>query len=259
MSKTYLVTFGNQDCTKTKDRLANEAKNSGWFDGVFVYGEQDVSHFNKNLKGTGGGFWWWKPVIQQFALNQINENDILVYLDAGFYLNSYGKKIFDYYINKVKNNLGLLVFHAGDTEKMRTKRDLFKMMDCDYPEYFGTQIASGIFVARKNQLTIKLLEEFKKICNIDHAVNTEPSEYEEYPEFINHRHDQSVFSLTVKKLLKNQNIDLEELSTQKINGKIYNLDDEVNIVKQYFRDKDDSVLKELKFPFITCRLRDNDF
>ena len=217
--KIYLVTFGALTFEKTRWRLANQAKETGWFDNIFVYGEEDIKHFNKSIYGMrGAGYWWWKPCITLMALDQIENDSILLYLDAGCSLNIKGANRFYDYVNLCESSPGFVGFGGKPTEfagdRHYTKRDVLKLLDCDYPKYLDTgQIGSGIYFVKKNDFGINLITEFKQLCNIQHMINDEPSFNEEYSDFIEHRHDQSVLSLLVKKRnLNDYLIDMIELN-----------------------------------------------
>lgn len=61
------------------------------------------------------------------------------------------------------------------------------------------QNAGGLILILKNDLTYKIINEWYKICEIYDLINDSKSECDEYNEFKEHRHDQSVFSLLSKK------------------------------------------------------------
>lgn len=250
MSKVHFVTFGCDNFKLSRQRLANEAKDSGWFDKIFVYTPADLLLFTKGFENRGAGYWWWKATVQLLALSKIPDGDLILYLDSGFYINKYAKNIFDQYVDIVTKNAGFLAFscHLG-IEKNWTKRDLFKLLECDLPEYTETdQIASGLVLYKKNELSIKFLKEYQAVSFIDHALNDHPSYNENYEGFIEHRHDQSVFGLLVKKIYKNYNIELVK------NYKAY--EDEIELVRKWMMDKNTTGIEDLKHPFLATRIRD---
>jgi hypothetical protein len=252
MSKVHFVTFGcDRRFCQSRQRITKEAKDSGWFDKVFTYSPSDLDGYNKDFnRPQGAGYWWWKATVQLLALQKIDDGDFLLYLDAGFHINKHGKNIFDQYINDVRNNSGLLAFacHLA-IEKKWTKRDLFKLLDCDSPEFTESdQIASGLVIYRKNKLNIDFLKEYQKVSFIDHAINDDPSYNQNYEEFITHRHDQSIFGLLIKKIFKGQNIAL-----------IYNepfYADEVNLIRNSIKGNNSVDIKSLKLPFYAARIDD---
>lgn len=92
--KIYLVTYGDNGFYLSKKHLEYLAINSGLFDRVISLGPKDLdSKFKKKYKKIlhqpkGGGFWLWKFEIIKTLLSQINENDIVIYCDAGASLNT---------------------------------------------------------------------------------------------------------------------------------------------------------------------------
>ena len=94
------------------------------------------------------------------------------------------------------------VINVGLKEKIYTKRDAFILLGVDKPIYSETnQYMGGIQVYKKSNYTQKFLSELlyysqdKRIITDDN--NTQG--YENYPGFIENRHDQSVLSLLIKK------------------------------------------------------------
>ena len=253
MSKVHFVTFGCDNVFKlSRQRLANEAKESGWFDNIFVYGPENLTSYNRGFETRGAGYWWWKATVQSLALSQIDDGDLLLYLDAGFYLNKYAKNVFDQYVDIVKNNAGFLALGTPSIEKLWTKRDLFKLLDCDRYEYTDSnQVASGLVIYKKNDASIKFLQEYQTVSLINHAMDDHPSYNQNYEGFIEHRHDQSVFGLLVKKLYKDHNIAVIDYDS------LYG--DEVELVKKWMMDKTITGIEDLKHPFLATRINDMKF
>jgi len=251
MNKIHFVTFGCDEFFKhSRKRLADEARVSGWFDKIFIYEPNDLLEYKKSFKGRGAGYWWWKSVVQCLALNQIDDGDLLLYLDAGCYINKYGKNIFDEYVDIVNKNEGFLAFNSPPAiEKNYTKRDLFKLLDCDTPYYTDSnQIGSGFVIYKKNNLTIEFLNEFQKISFTSHTLNDYNSYNENYEGFVEHRHDQSVFSLLVKKIYKNKNIALINFDTP--------LSNESDLIRDCIKNKNVKDITNLKYPFLVTRIND---
>jgi len=254
MSKVHFVTFGCDNWFRlSRQRLAKEAADSGWFDKIFVYEPKNLSDYNRSFPGRGAGHWWWKATVQSLALSQIDDGDLLLYMDAGFYINKYAKNAFDQYVDIVNNNAGLLTFSTPSIEKNWTKRDLFKLLDCDTIEYTdSTQIGSGLVLYKKNDASIKFLQEYQAVSFINHAMDDHPSYNENYSGFIEHRHDQSVFGLLLKKLYKNRDIAL-------IDGHAVDYFNEVELVKKWMMDKTTTGIENLKYPFLSARINDMKF
>lgn len=261
MSKVYFVTFGCDTRFKqSRQRLVKEAKNSGWFDDIFVYEPENLLSYNKSFEGKGAGYWWWKSVVQSLALNEINEGDLLLYTDAGTYINRYASNIFDEYVNIVNTTNGVLTFNCnGSIEKNWTKRDVFKLLDCETAEFTdSSQIGAGLVLYKKNELSVNLVNEFVKVTSIPHMINDDDSYNKNYEGFIEHRHDQSVFSLLLKKFYKKSNITLINHDESYQN--------EIDLVKKWMMDtsmrpriRSNTEIENLKHPFIHARLNDTTF
>jgi hypothetical protein len=252
MNKIHLVTFGNEKFKNSKERIRQEAMDTGWFDEVIVYEPSMLMEYNRSFEDRGAGYWWWKALIQSIELNKLEKNDILLYLDAGFYINKHANKEFYKYVEIINENAGLLSFETGCLEKHYTKRDVFKLLNCDTTEYANSyQIGSGMVMYRKNKLSIDFVEYYKNISFVEHAINNAPSFNEDYPGFIEHKNDQSVFGLLIKKHYKNENI------------KIYNMDyqselfNDMDSIYEWFNTKDLSKIINLKYPFYPTRLWDS--
>jgi hypothetical protein len=221
MRKIYLVTFGCKgkiyDFTNSAIRLKNQAISTGWFDDVFVFNNDNIGNHNHDMNTFGAGFGWWKARIVKMVFDKIDENDIVLYLDAGFSLNKneIADNNFLRYITNCDSGpgfLGFIGFSHVNSEKEHTKRDVFKFMDCDTPKYTDSQqMASGAFFVKKNKFGKKLMDEFDYFCGIEHLINEYPSYYENYEEYNGHRHNQSVFSLLVKRRLPKLTYNLLDL------------------------------------------------
>ena len=85
--KINLVTYSNDKYKKQQQKLASQAKLV--FDGVYVYGEKWLrkTNFykkNKNIldEPRGAGYWLWKPYIILETFKQIDEGDVVLYIDS---------------------------------------------------------------------------------------------------------------------------------------------------------------------------------
>ena len=83
-----------------------------------------------------------------------------------------------------------------------TKRDTFILMDCDTPPYTDTpHVLSGFILFKKSDFTIQFVDEWLAYVQDERIISDNPNQcgYPNYPEFIEHRHDESIFSLLIKK------------------------------------------------------------
>ena len=98
-------------------RIKNEAIESKLFDKVIAYDEHDLPEdFQQIMKDRiseygmkGYAYWSWKPYIIKQTLEEMNDGDILLYMDAGSTLNINDDSIgnFKKFINQsIENKLG---------------------------------------------------------------------------------------------------------------------------------------------------------
>lgn len=152
-----------------------------------------------HMRRRGAGFWIWKSYIIKETLSQLKEGDILIYSDGGsVYVNDIGEilKCFD------EQQLSVMVFSLRILEKKYTKRDTFVLLNADEPEYTDTmQRLATYIVLRKDAESIAFVNEWHDACK-DYRIITDSRNKmgkKNYPEFIDHRHDQSILSITAKK------------------------------------------------------------
>ena len=87
-------------------------------------------------------------------------------------------------------------------ERKYTKRDAFILMECDSPEFTDTpQSIGGYVILKKTEFARKFIAEDLKFAQDERIITEQENTlgYDNYPEFIAHRHDQSVWSLMIKK------------------------------------------------------------
>ena len=106
----HFISYGDENFVKSKKRIYNEALNTNWFDSVTIYGPNNLDDTFKNnfsnileMKRLGG-YAIWKPYIIKKKLNEISENDILVYADCGCTINIKGSRRFFDYINMLNDS-----------------------------------------------------------------------------------------------------------------------------------------------------------
>ncbi len=147
----------------------------------------------------GAGYWLWKPYVVLRSLRQLDAGDILCYCDATAH-----------FVNPIepmiklmsRERIDLLAFGQGFTEAQYTKRDAFVLMDCDSERFTQTpQRFSPAFVLRKSPWSDRFAAEFLRYAQDRRILTDDANEMglPNYADFIDHRHDQSIFSLLSKR------------------------------------------------------------
>jgi hypothetical protein len=216
--KVYAMSFGggSQNFHDAVLRIKNELSNANVFDDITIYTDHDLkkdtSFWNKHKEfiennSRGYGYWIWKPYLIMKTFEKMNNNDILLYLDAGCELPNNEKnkdKILEL-INKCNEN-NILYTRTGHNEKMYTKMDLIDYMNMNNDNIKNsTENQSGFIFVKKNEKTVQFINEWYTIACNYHLIDDSPSILQNDPSFVEHRHDQSIFSLLTKSVKYNFN------------------------------------------------------
>lgn len=150
------LTFANTTYMKT-DRIINEAKSFNIFDKILSKTEKDIPNFINKHKNfikrnkPGYGFWIWKPKIILDTLMELNDNDILIYCDAGFYLNNKGIERLKYYLNTLNNDKLFCVFSSSGNYKAQNfvKNDAIMSYYPQFNNELNSLCYAGIMIIKK--------------------------------------------------------------------------------------------------------------
>ena len=216
--KKHFVTFASSDLERTLLRVKLQATESGMFDHIHCFTEHMLTpefyqQFARHLRlGTRGfGYWCWKPQILLQTIQKAEEGDLILYCDAGCEINAGGSETLEAYFNDAeKSDDGFAVFqlealHSDPDqfiEERWTKEDLFVHFGVSPSDPIRTsnQIVSGVFLFRVGKETSELIGEWLKTYYTDFDLATDkPSKIKNLGKFSEHRHDQSIFSLLIKR------------------------------------------------------------
>jgi len=208
--KKIFITFGGglQNYINAGKRLVKQVENLKLFDECHLITDltlkNDTEFWTKhknfiNNNNRGYGFWIWKPYIIHKFIKNLNQGDILLYLDAGCEVNIQKK-------NKIKNLFQIVKkdYIIGTTtrylEKCWTKRDIFVELNCDNEKYWNSnQRQGGVNMFLKCNKTMKLIEEWVYYSSKYNLIDNSPSKNKNLNGFVENRNDQSIFSLLTKK------------------------------------------------------------
>lgn len=205
--KKHLVNYSDKSHHNAQKENSNSALTIGGFDNVFSFnlqdlGEKFISENNHIMSQTrGAGYWMWKPFVIKKALEMIDDNDILMYSDSGI---SFIKNIDEIVDIMDTTEEKLLLFELEDIHpnKRWTKRDCFVLMDLDKEEYLNqNQLLASYILMRKNDFVLNFINEWLTYAKDYRIITDSPNEcgLDNYVEFVDHRHDQSILSLLGRK------------------------------------------------------------
>ena len=190
-------------------RLANQVKELKLFDEIIVYTgnnlKEDTEFWNKHGEfilnnRRGFGYWLWKPYIIKKTMENMNEGDILLYLDGGCEFEIEEKEWLEYCIEKVKTDKIVITDTRDQLENKWNKMDLIEKLNMNDDKYLNTlQNAATMSMYYICKETRDLVNEWYDLCCDYHNIDDSPSIKKNLETFIEHRHDQSVFSLLIKK------------------------------------------------------------
>jgi hypothetical protein len=207
-----LISFADGRMENAKVRLEKQAREMSVFQTISVGSDEILEPSflkrHKNIMSErvrGYGYWVWKPHIIQRALQKLKDGEFLLYLDVGCHLNHAGRdRLLEYcnLINK-ENTQFMLVFQLGDefTDSCWTKGDLFDYFDARDLAYIThtPQIQSGVILFRKCAAALKFVQDWQDVFDKDiHLVDDSESKSKNFAGFVEHRHDQSAFSILSK-------------------------------------------------------------
>jgi|688.fasta_scaffold335554_2 hypothetical protein len=244
----HFITYGNHVFEKSKLRLVNQAKHFYPFKSISGCGPADLPRdFTEKFKNILdmkriAGYGIWRPIILKQKLEQIDENEFLIYLDAGCNINNNAIKRFNEYIDLLdKSEYGMISFQMSGNknpkdfqkEKWWTTKEIFNYFNVIPDSNIGNsaQYLDGILIMKKNKHLMNLIDLWIKSVYDNPIMFTDYyNNSKQHPDFKENRHEQSVFSLI-----------------RKINGSLI-LDDETWFIP--FGNED-----SLKYPFWASRTK----
>jgi len=222
MNKLFLCSFASPDLKRSVIRFENQAKNMKIYEKIKVFGYNDLSADKKNqinnffkikqkrLYGYGS----WKAFIIRTFLDQVPENSILQYSDIGCHLNLRGITRLKEYV-QLCNEKSILTFQYKKPdfknfykfnfqeyyEYQYTKGDVWRFLKIDDNSEIlkSNQLWSGTIFFKNDRYSKEILNEWSEFLNISSLIDDSASLSQNHKDFVEHRHDQSLFSLICKK------------------------------------------------------------
>ena len=220
--RKFFLSFADSRMARALDRVRIQAEQMQCYDQIVV---ADQSYLNINFREKfkdklrpnvrGYGYWCWKPQVILQLLDQIEDGDIIQYTDAGCHLNKTGKeRLMEYFDLADESETGILAFTAVPpifhdsavalpdlTESRWCKADLFKFLNVidDNLITHSPTIGAGIIFIKKNNRSKAIVEQWLSVIESDFSLlDDSPSKSKNFSEFVEHRHDQSIFSILCK-------------------------------------------------------------
>lgn len=203
----YEISYADERFAEAQKFHVKMAQKHGGFDMVIAYGkdmlDEEFKERNKDILALPrGGCWIWKPHIINKTLERMKDNDYLLYADAGAVILHPAEELISV---MEKNRDDIMAFAVyGKTEEEYTKRDVFTWFSYETEECLNSdQIMATFILIKKNTKTVRIFREWEAACEhpnlLKDGENTISEEKENFPRFKEHRHDQSILSVLLKK------------------------------------------------------------
>ena len=202
--KKYYLTYSDDKFIKQKLFAIRAAKYIGGFDEVISRSPANIdpNFFQENIailkQKRGAGYWLWKPYFIYQVLSCMDFGDYLFYSDSGaYFLKNVGVLISEL----EKTNQDIMGFELPLIEEQWTKKELLINLDCLDDRFTKTNQMLASFMLIKNSIdSLRFFKRYLELsCDIDNITDSYQKGVSQDNHFIEHRHDQSIFSLLYKK------------------------------------------------------------
>ncbi|MCJ7672424.1 MAG: hypothetical protein MUP67_10345 [Acidimicrobiia bacterium] len=205
-----LVSFASVEFYEAQHHLVESAK--PFVDGYLCYRDVDLPRsflrrIARHLQDDRAfGYWAWKPWVIFDALGRLDDGDLLFYADSGNVVLADLAPLFELCAS---SESGIVLFDNQDGSPdgalwkngMWTRGDCFALMDATGAEFVdGLQVTAGYIVVEKRPSTVSFIRKFLAACENYQIISDAPSTLlPNAPNFVDHRHDQSVLSILAVK------------------------------------------------------------
>jgi hypothetical protein len=210
--------LSNNKYMRAAIELKKMVTNMNVFSSITFYTIHDLEEdpdFSDNLafckaNTRGFGYWVWKPFIILKRLKELDEGDILFYCDACTYINTKHRERFIEYIEMVRvNPRGNLFFEYINPIGNWCKFDVINQLDA-HSLINEKEIVPGVLFTTATPHNKELFKLCYETCSNKHMITDAPSIRPNLPQFIEHRHDQTIFSIRVR-----------QMSSESIHGNLF--------------------------------------
>lgn len=204
----YVISYASKGYYSLQNRFEKSLKDRGY--SIYSYSDrwlrkQSFYHHNIDIlkQPRGGGYWLWKPFIIRDRLQKMNYGDLLFYCDV----DAVAVDNLDVLFDLCDKNELLLFQNTFKKNVDWTKRDCFVLMDADNETYYNSyQVIGGMIFIKKTKSNVDFIDLWIKYATDYRILTDSPNElgFDNFDNFIEHRHDQSILGILAKK----QNIEL---------------------------------------------------
>ena len=200
----YLINYADGAFKESRRRNSLSGIEAG-FDAIIQYTIKDIDSLflTKNKKiltqKRGAGYWLWKPYLIFQTLKNVKEGDVVFYADSGSEFIKPMKPIFE--LIKENDVVGFKL-SGNHKEKQYTRKAVIERVWANSDDVADTNqdMASFIGVKKTSNTESKdgVIGRWLDLCQDPELIMDQPRSSDEFEGFIDHRHDQSLWSLISK-------------------------------------------------------------
>lgn len=185
-----LCCFASENMTMSRLRLVNsfmlgQQSHTLWYDAD----SYDPEFYEKNKhilqQNRGAGYWLWKPYIIQKSLQQINDNEWLLYCDAGI-------EILSPIDSLTQLGRDIVLFHNRYPHMDWCKMDVLNAMLPKWNDRKKRQVQASVILVKNTVRARRFINEWLKWCQEPGFIDDSPSKLKNVNTFKEHRHDQAI-------------------------------------------------------------------
>ncbi|MCV3337084.1 hypothetical protein L8T90_03705 [Campylobacter sp. RKI_CA19_01121] len=209
----YLCSFADTRLGTSIYRFKLQAEAMNVFDDIIIHTEASLpldfknyfkdKFYTKDKKITRGfGYWCWKPKVILMTLEQMQENDILLYLDIGFTFNPKKRKQLLEDLDFINKNEIVGLQSDFWIEKEWQKMDTLVFYGLHNNEKFLNSFTyeAGFIGIKKTTQNIKIIQEWMDVYYQHwNFIDDSPSRLQNFKCFKENRHDQSIWNILREK------------------------------------------------------------
>ncbi len=229
-NKVFLITFATPNFYYSRNTLIKSARSAGiqYIKSFTIKEFQRTDFYKQNVniakQQRGAGYWLWKPYYILQILNELDDEDVLIYCDAGvdiiesvqpliqlaensrdgiiLFENFQGSAYFNRTAGLELNEYNL--YTELNKNKYWTKRDAFILMGLDAEHYWSApQVNANLQLYKKNESALAFVKEWLHYCCNEQIITDmlNKSGLNNFDNFIAHIHDQAIISLLAEKYM----------------------------------------------------------
>jgi hypothetical protein len=171
------------------------------------------NRFNRHLRyhqepndvsSRGGGYWVHKSLLVRHHMDQCKDNDIIFWVDADrldFFWQGSLKTVLE---TIDKREADFVIESQDEAEYRYTKEDVLVAFNATDEMRTSRQVNENAWLIRNSPKMRQFMDAFIECAADWHMISDDPSIIKNHPDFVEHRHDQSLMAMMVKKFLSDK-------------------------------------------------------